>query len=84
MTKAYKQKTWQHETTGVDGNTILFGVNIFDYTWEWTEKSVNVKHPLYGQGYQFQVYQVQINGEKYEFAAGEFSNCVWGFYVQRY
>lgn len=28
--KIFRTKTWQHEITGVDGNTTLFGVNIFD------------------------------------------------------
>ena len=45
--KTYKQKTWQHETTGVDGNTTLFGVNIFDYQWEYTGRSAQVEDPLY-------------------------------------
>ena len=31
--KAYKAKTSQHEVTGTDGNTILFGINIFGYEW---------------------------------------------------
>lgn len=26
-----KSKSWQQVTTGTDGNTELFGVNIFDY-----------------------------------------------------
>lgn len=34
--KVYRTKTWQHEVTGFDGNTILFGVNIFDYEWKST------------------------------------------------
>ena len=34
--KVFRPKTWQHEVTGVDGNTILFGVNIFDYEWKST------------------------------------------------
>lgn len=29
--KIRKSKSWQLETTGIDGNTKLFGVNIFDY-----------------------------------------------------
>ena len=82
--KAYKQKNWQHEITGADGNTILFGVNIFDYDWERTGKKVQVKDPLYNQDYEFTVYSVIIDGEKYEFAAGEFSMCVWGFYIEKY
>lgn len=46
--KAYKKKTWQHEITGFLGkNTILFGVNIFNYEWMWTGERDNVLVPLY-------------------------------------
>lgn len=31
--RVYKQKQWQHTTTGTAGNTTIFGVNIFDYEW---------------------------------------------------
>ena len=82
--KVYKEKTWQHETTGVDGNARLFGVNIFDYEWERMGKSVDVTDPLYGQKYTFSVYKVMIDNKEYEFAAGEFSNCIYGFFVQKY
>ena len=43
--KIMKEKTWQHETTGVDGNANLFDVNIFDYIWEGTNKSAKVHDP---------------------------------------
>ena len=82
--KARKAKTWQHEITGPDGNVMLFGVNIFEYEWKETGKSVRVRHPLYSQEDKFPVYTVDINGQEQEFAAGEFSNCVWGFYVLKY
>lgn len=82
--KMLKSKTWQHETTGFDGNTILFGVNIFDYKWKDTHKSASVRDPLYGQEYKFSIYSVMIDGQEKEFAAGEFSNCVWGFYLLKY
>ena len=49
--KMLKSKTWQHETTGVDGNVTLFGVNIFDYDWIDTGKKVIVRHPLYDLEY---------------------------------
>ena len=82
--KAYKEKTWQHEVTGIDGNATLFGVNIFEYKWENTGRIVEVKDPLYGQEYRFPIYKVVIGEQTYEFAAGEFSNMVFGFYVQKY
>ena len=82
--KMWKQKTWQHEITGIEGNTILFGVNIFDYQWKTTGQRVKVRDPLYSQEYEFPVYTVVINGEEHEFVAGEFSNCVWGFFLLKY
>ena len=82
--ETYGQKIWRCEATGTDGNVTLFGVNIFDYEWNGTGRRVTVRDPHYGQEYKFQVYTVTINGQTYEFAAGEFSMCIWGFYVERY
>ena len=82
--KMWKEKTWQHETTGVDGQVTLFGVNIFDYQWRATGRSAKVRHPLYDQAYKFPVYTVTIDGAEQEFAAGEFSSCVWGFYLYKF
>ena len=28
-------------------------------------------------------WQVEIDGQIHRFAAGEFSNCVWGFYLEK-
>ena len=77
-----EDESWQHVITGVDGNVSLFGVNIFDYKWEPTGMKVEVLDPLYKQRHEMYVYKVVIEEEKYEFAAGEFSNCVWGFYTR--
>lgn len=81
--KVWKSKTWQYETTGVDGNAILFDVNIFDYEWKEAGQRVKVCDP-YGQEHKFPVYTVAINGQEYRFAAGELSNCVWGFFLEKY
>ncbi len=76
------KKKWKHEITGNDGNCILFGVNIFDYKWSDTKEKVNVADPIYKQNYLFNIYTVCINGKTHKFAAGEYSNCVWGFYLE--
>ena len=55
--------------TVTDGNVILFGVNIFDYEWKNTHKSVKVRDPLYDQEYKFPIYTVVINGHKATIAA---------------
>lgn len=77
------RKTWKHKVTGTDGNCILFGVNIFDYEWIDTKEKVMVVDPLYHQTYDISVYTVIINGKTKKFAAGEFSNCVWAFYLEK-
>ena len=44
---------------------------------------VKVQDPVYHQDHTFEVWQVEINGQIHRFAAGEFSNCVWGFYLEK-
>lgn len=60
------------------------GVDVFAHRWEPIDspKAV-VSDPLYGQRFEFQVFQVTESGRAIEFAAGEFSNSVWGFYQRR-
>ena len=78
--KMWKEKTWQFEITGIDGNTKLFGVNIFDYQWTDTKQRVQVSD----LSYEVPVYTVMIGDKQYEFAAGERSNCVWNFYLYKF
>ena len=75
--KMWKEKTWQHEITGVDGNTSLFGVNIFDYHWNFI-KNEKVKDQT------INIYSVIIENAEYVFGALEASNCVWEFYLLKY
>ena len=76
--KMLKSKTWQLEITGTDGNTELFGVNIFEYTWNYTQENAFVN------GEEIRIYSVVINKTKHLFAAKEASNCVWQFYTYKY
>lgn len=73
---------WKHKATGVDGNVILFGTNIFECEWIRTGKEVTITDPVYKQKHIFSVYKAHIRGREHTFAAGEFSNGVWGFYTQ--
>lgn len=79
--KMYKTKTWQHEVTGGCGDTILFGRNIFAYAWDDTGEFAVVKD---GRTYRLPVYTVNIDGELHRFAADEFSNGQWRFYLFKY
>ena len=74
---------WEYETFGPDGQCKLFGVNIFDCDWQPTRKRVKVQDPIYHQDHTFEVWQVEIDGQIHRFAAGEFSNGVWGFYLEK-
>jgi len=73
---------WKFVKAGIEGNCELFGVNIFDCKWEKTNQKVCVIEPTYNQKYEMNVYSTNINDKSVTFAAGEFSNCVYGFYVQ--
>lgn len=77
------KKNWKCKATGVDGLCILFGVNIFDYTWNATGEQVTVIDPKYRHTYNFNVFTANIAGKQKRFAAGEFSNCLWGFYLEK-
>ena len=72
---------WKFVNSGVEGNCNIFGVNIFNYEWEDTGEEVEVVDPIYEQKHIFSVYCIKIGSNTVKFAAGEFSNCVYGFYV---
>ncbi len=76
--KMYKCKCWQHETIGTDSNTELFGVNIFDFSWTYTQEKALVKDE------EIPIYSVVINNMQHLFAAKEVSNGVWEFYINKY
>lgn len=72
---------WKFAKSSFEGNCELFGVNIFDFKWKNTNKKVKVRDPLYNQEYEITIYTVEIGNKEVTFAAGEFSNGVYGFYV---
>ena len=78
--KMRKRKSWQLEITGIDGNTQLFGINIFDYQWIDTKQRVQVSD----LSFEVPIYTVTIDNMQYEFAAGERSNCIWNFYLYKF
>jgi len=74
---------WEFATTGYDGNSILFEVNIFDYEWKNTMQKVEVADPLYRQCHNLPIYSAEIEGRQVIFAAGEISNGIYIFYTNR-
>lgn len=72
---------WKFVKSGIEGDCELFGVNIFDYRWKSTNQKVDVLDPIYNQKHEMTIYNADIGSKVVTFAAGEFSNCVYGFYV---
>ena len=73
---------WRYVGYCVDGQRFLIeGVDVSDHQWRHTdEPDVEVEDPLNHQPYSFDVWELEADGRRIRFAAGEFSNCVWGFY----
>jgi len=77
---------WQFVSIDVSGaNVLVEGVNPWNFDqseWHSTgEDPITVAHPCYpAQRHSMYVYELALPGRKIKFAAGEFSNGVWGFY----
>lgn len=75
---------WKYVGNSGDRESFLIeGVDVWATPWEQpTREIAEVRDPLYNQSFRFDVYQVTQGGTTVEFAAGEFSNGIWGFYVR--
>lgn len=56
------------------------GLNIWEYRWLSTGEKIEVKDPTYGRKYTFTVYEISTDNRVVTFAAGEYSNSIWGIY----
>lgn len=64
-------------------NFEINGVNVWGHKWKIVDRSpAKIEDPRYGQSYKFDVCEIDVDGKRIEFAAGEFSNGVWGFYLR--
>ena len=78
--------TWKFHGSCPDSAKFeIEGLNVWAHDWqrEKEEPKAEVRDPLYNQKFSFSVYHIEAEGQKIRFAAGEFSNCTWGFYVQK-
>lgn len=74
---------WKHIGTIIDGELFKISeVNIWDYKWNATGEKISVEDPIYGQSHILDVYEIEKGNSKIRFAAGEFSNLVWGIYQE--
>jgi hypothetical protein len=81
---ADSEDKWEHLKTLVDGERFeINGCNIWESEWKDTGEQIRIKDPLYGRVFTFTVYQIINEQTTVKFAAGEFSNCVWGIYLKK-
>lgn len=74
---------WSHSNTVVEGDKFeIEGLNIWDYKWKDTGKRIIIKGPNDGNQYTFHIFEITERNKTIKFAAGEFSNLVWGIYQE--
>ena len=75
---------WKHVSIGVEGNAVsLGGLNPWKLEWRsLDEPSITVAHPSYQhERHSMWLFEIHAGDKTVKFAAGEYSNGVWGFYV---
>jgi hypothetical protein len=75
---------WKYVSIGFEGDHVsLDGLMPWQLKWHSLEEPpITVAHPSYPlQRHSMRVYELRHEGNTVKFAAGEFSNGVWGFYV---
>jgi len=73
---------WKYIGVTTNDSFIVDGVDIFKEQWKNTGKIAHVVDPLYGKKLKFTVWEIKISDRVITFAAGEFSNNVFGIYIQ--
>ena len=77
------KSVWRFKKTVSDGEEYkINGINIWDFKWEETGEKIKIQDPIYPKFYSFDVYKIHNGNVDILFAAGEFSNCVWGIYLK--
>ena len=76
---------WRFVSIGFEGHkTDVGGLDPWDVEWKPTHRRIVVAHPDYpDQRHAMGVYEAVGSSPPIIFAAGEFSNGVWGFFVPR-
>jgi hypothetical protein len=74
---------WKFVGHCFDGDRFeIDGVNVWSCGWRATGAKADITDPLYGAKYQFPIYEAGTPPKVIRFAASEFSNTVWGFYIE--
>lgn len=76
--------TWRYAGTSGEGGRLRLGrTNVWACEWRRVGTTAEVRDPVYQQPFEFDVYEIETPSGLTQFAAGEFSNGVWGFYVNQ-
>jgi hypothetical protein len=74
---------WTFVSIGFEGDPVsLQGVDPWQHPWRRRGASITVAHPSYpAERHTMFVCELTAQKRTIEFAAGEFSNGVWGFFL---
>lgn len=75
---------WRFADIGFEGDPTDIGGGLNPWSMDWGTSTgwIVVAHPSYPwQRHSVAVYQPNVGGHVVQFAAGELSNGVWGFFV---
>lgn len=74
---------WRFLASGTELQPVrIDGVNVWDHEWKMSGRKADVTDPRYGQSFAFEVWSITAGTKSIQFAAGEFSNGIWGFYTE--
>lgn len=77
---------WKLLHIGFEGDEVMVGGrDVWKSHWNRTDEgSITVPHPSYPQqSHSMSIYSLDTPTGVHFFAAGEFSNQVWGIYIQK-
>jgi len=75
---------WEFLGAVPDGQSFTIGgLDVWKHDWCDTKERAHVKDPRYQRDFTFYIWEIRGGDRVVTFAAGEFSNCMWGFYVRK-
>ena len=78
------ESDWEFAGAVPDGSSLkLDGLDVWEHEWRDTRERARIKDPVYHQDFTFHVYEIRSGADIVTFAAGEFSNCMRGFFVRK-
>ena len=75
------ERRWRHVGRCIEGELFeIDGVNVWSHEWHRVPGvTAEGRDPLYGEEYQFAVYEIRAGAKAIRFGAGEQSVNVYGF-----